>query len=57
MIQRWKVLIIAGAAVFAALAGRLGYIQIIGHEDLSAAAYAQQQIIFEIEVTNLKNVQ
>lgn len=47
MIQRWKVLIIAGAAVFAALAGRLGYIQIIGHEDLSAAAYAQQQIILE----------
>ena len=47
MRKRWNVLVIAGAVLFTALAGRLAYIQLAGHEDLSAAAYAQQQIILE----------
>lgn len=47
MRKRWKALVIAGAVLFAALTGRLAYIQIAGHDDLSAAAYAQQQIILE----------
>ncbi len=47
MTKRWKSLIICTAVIFAVLAGRLAYIQLLGHGDLSAAAYAQQQIILE----------
>lgn len=47
MTKRWKILIIIFSAAAVALVGRLAYIQIAGHTDLSAAAYAQQQIILE----------
>lgn len=47
MTKRWKILIIIFSVIGAALVGRLAYIQITGHEDLSAAAYAQQQIVLE----------
>lgn len=45
MTKRWKILIITFTVITVALVGRLVYIQIAGHEDLSAAAYAQQQIV------------
>lgn len=45
MTKRWKFLIIFFGLSIAALAGRLAYIQIMGNDDLSAAAYAQQQIV------------
>jgi len=47
MEKRWRVLVCIGILLFTALMGRLAYIQIAGHENLSAAAYVQQQIVLE----------
>lgn len=47
MRKRWKALSICLAVIMTLLAGRLAYIQLLGQEDLSAAAHVQQQITLE----------
>ncbi|MEG0830497.1 MAG: penicillin-binding transpeptidase domain-containing protein [Anaerovoracaceae bacterium] len=47
MNKRIKVLCIALGVIFLALVVRLGYIQLIGHEDLSAVAKSQQLIAIQ----------
>ncbi len=47
MVKRLKILFIIFFTVMGALVLRVAYIQLLGHEDLSAAARAQQEIVLE----------